>query len=147
MDRIHLVHAGDEPVGGFIALSPPELVAARKADLLDLLKMISSHERVAIRERLAAARGLFATPSADEMYLSKIGVVEQHRGRGFGRAALEAFLDHATREGYARCVLDVHTANGSALAMYRAAGFSETDRTESATTGMSYATMRRDLDL
>lgn len=57
-----------------------------------------------------------------EMFLYELGVAEQHRGRGFGRALVSALAELARSSGcYGMWVL-TDPGNAAALAAYRAAG-------------------------
>ncbi|GAA1301954.1 GNAT family N-acetyltransferase [Saccharothrix xinjiangensis] len=57
-----------------------------------------------------------------QVQLYEIGVVEQARGRGIGRALLTAFREHAVREGHRRMWLFTDEGNHAAKALYEAAG-------------------------
>ena len=50
-------------------------------------------------------------------------VAVEARGRGIGRALLDATIVDARRRGLTHIDLDVYTNNGAALALYRSAGF------------------------
>jgi ribosomal protein S18 acetylase RimI-like enzyme len=52
-----------------------------------------------------------------------MGVVPEFRGRGIGRALLDATLAAARRKGLARVDLEVRADNTAAIGLYRAAGF------------------------
>lgn len=56
-----------------------------------------------------------------------MGIVASHRGRGIGRALLQAALDQA-RAGFRRVELDVYASNTSAIALYEKAGFAHEGR-------------------
>lgn len=64
----------------------------------------------------------------DEAELLRIGVAPSHRRRGLGRWVLARGLERLAAAGVAVCHLEVAAGNGAALAVYRAAGFSETGR-------------------
>ena len=57
-----------------------------------------------------------------------IGVAPQARGRGVGRAILDALLDWARQAGAAEIFLDVRPSNEGAIALYNSRGFVEIGR-------------------
>jgi ribosomal protein S18 acetylase RimI-like enzyme len=52
-----------------------------------------------------------------------MGVLKEWRGRGLGRALLEACIRKAFDRGLTRVDLEVFTSNGAAIALYRRLGF------------------------
>jgi ribosomal protein S18 acetylase RimI-like enzyme len=52
-----------------------------------------------------------------------MGVVPEYRGRGVGRALVEATLPAARSKGLARIDLEVRADNAAAIGLYRAVGF------------------------
>jgi ribosomal protein S18 acetylase RimI-like enzyme len=110
--------------GIFVALDGAELARCRKADTLALLEQARSPEsRSALLARMRAARGLFTLAEADELYLSKIGVVAGQRRSGYGRALLAKYMAAGFTAGFSRFRLDVSADNEPAIALYRSAGF------------------------
>ena len=57
--------------------------------------------------------------------IKRMYVAPAWRGRGVGRRMLEALQDEARRLGATRVVLETGTRQASALALYRASGFTE----------------------
>jgi RimJ/RimL family protein N-acetyltransferase len=57
-----------------------------------------------------------------------MGVVQAWRGRGLGRALLEACLERAFAAGLTRVELEVYADNPAAIALYRGLGFVEEGR-------------------
>ena len=55
-----------------------------------------------------------------------VGVLLEHRRRGYGRQLLAALLVQMRAEGHTRFLLDVATENPAALSLYKACGFRET---------------------
>lgn len=55
--------------------------------------------------------------------LANLAVRKEDRGRGLGRALLEAVLAEARRRGVDRLFLEVRRSNRAALALYRRRGF------------------------
>jgi GNAT superfamily N-acetyltransferase len=58
-------------------------------------------------------------------YLYEIEVEEAERGKGFGRAAMEAFEREASRRGLTRMELNVFGGNEVARSLYRSLGWQE----------------------
>ena len=59
----------------------------------------------------------------EDAWLEDVFVVPQARGRGIGRALLEASVERARRRGCARIQLDTNEDNSVALALYASVGF------------------------
>jgi GNAT superfamily N-acetyltransferase len=59
-------------------------------------------------------------------WLYEIEVDQAERGRGYGRAAMEAFEHEAARRGLSRLELNVFGGNDVARALYRSLGWHET---------------------
>ena len=57
-----------------------------------------------------------------------INVDQAHWRRGIGRALTEACIQCARQAGYSQLELDVVSANGGAVALYRSLGFEEYGR-------------------
>ncbi|MGH3358537.1 MAG: ribosomal protein S18-alanine N-acetyltransferase [Nocardioidaceae bacterium] len=74
---------------------------------------------------LAYASVMVAGDLAD---LQRIAVRPTLRGRGHGRRLLAEVMQVATNGGAQRMLLEVAADNGSALALYRSAGFADVDR-------------------
>src|SRR5918995_4541209 len=58
-----------------------------------------------------------------DAYLEELYVVPERRGRGLGRALLEAAMDHARERGAARIDLNTSVDDVAARALYESAGF------------------------
>lgn len=55
---------------------------------------------------------------AETMWINEVGVLEAHRRRGIGRAAVRTVLDHARSIGCAQVWLATEADNTPALALY-----------------------------
>ena len=66
--------------------------------------------------------------AGDQADVMTIGVAPQARGRGVGRAILDALLDWARQAGAAEIFLDVRPSNEGAIALYNSRGFVEIGR-------------------
>jgi len=62
----------------------------------------------------------------DRLYVYDIEILEDERGRGFGRDAMLLVESEAERLGLARVELNVWPSNHVARALYRSLGFEET---------------------
>jgi ribosomal protein S18 acetylase RimI-like enzyme len=62
----------------------------------------------------------------DRLFIYDIEIVEDERGRGFGRDAMQLVQAEAERRGLGRVELNVWPANHVARALYRSLGFEET---------------------
>jgi GNAT superfamily N-acetyltransferase len=70
------------------------------------------------REHRGDIHGRARRPSPRSSY-----VIPERRGRGLGRALLEAALDHARKRGAARIDLNTSVSDVAARALYESAGF------------------------
>ena len=57
-----------------------------------------------------------------------VNILKEYWGLGVGRALMEACIQCARQAGYAQLELDVVSANGGAVALYRSLGFEEYGR-------------------
>jgi ribosomal protein S18 acetylase RimI-like enzyme len=121
--RVRLLVDDGQAVGGFIAMSGPELAACRRQDALAAMQAAGRAERASVLARMRLARGLFGTISAQEFYLSKMGVLPDHRGAGRGVTIVRQYLDVGAASGFRRFRLDVWAGNTAAVRLYKAAGF------------------------
>lgn len=75
------------------------------------------------RGNVAAYGGMLYT--VDEGQITNIGVREEYRRLGFGRAITRALLNDAWQHKLDRVTLEVRASNTAALALYRSLGFTE----------------------
>jgi ribosomal-protein-alanine N-acetyltransferase len=61
--------------------------------------------------------------SLDEGEITNVAVGERFRGRGIGRALVEAACSYAAGHSLFRIVLEVRVSNADAIALYRHCGF------------------------
>jgi ribosomal protein S18 acetylase RimI-like enzyme len=141
IDRIRIALVDGELVGMYLALSGLALRGCRQADTVALLAETgrSGAARTALVERVEASKELFARVSPDEFYLSKIGVVGEHRGKGLGRALMLEYLAGGRKAGFSSFRLDVAAENEPAIRLYRTLGFGNAPEREAA--GMRYLPM------
>jgi ribosomal protein S18 acetylase RimI-like enzyme len=109
-------------VGGYVAVQGRELPTCRIADAVAALAE-AGKEAGALRARMETARDLFPAVSADDLYLSKLGLLHPYRGRGFARQLVARFLEQGCAQGFSRFRLDVFARNDRAIRLYRLAGF------------------------
>jgi ribosomal-protein-alanine N-acetyltransferase len=62
---------------------------------------------------------------ADELHVNNVAVRPEHRGRGLGRALVEAALRHGRAVGVRRALLEVRRSNLAAQRLYLGLGFSQ----------------------
>jgi ribosomal protein S18 acetylase RimI-like enzyme len=62
------------------------------------------------------------------LYLDELWIAPEHRGRGLGRAAIDAVVAWAEAGGFARVALEVNDENQAARRLYARAGFVVEDR-------------------
>ncbi len=139
--RVTLLLAGDALAGGMVALSDDELRRYRQADVVALLKNTGPDRsaRAELLERIQASNGLFAPVGSEDFYLSKIGVLAQHRGLGLGRTLMTEFLAAGRAAGSSRFRLDVSGDNEPAVRLYRSLGFAV--ESENERSGLHYLSM------
>jgi ribosomal protein S18 acetylase RimI-like enzyme len=114
---------GGRPIGGFVALRGAELPDRRRADLLTLIRSTPREDRAEVRDRIALGKDLYLPVEPEHRFLSKIGVLADHRGRGFGGALLDAFIRSSWDEGDRTIRLDVRGDDERAVGLYRSRGF------------------------
>jgi RimJ/RimL family protein N-acetyltransferase len=108
----------------WIATEPPvdvatfaERVRTMIAGGVDVLWVLEDEER-----RVVGTLGLHATRAAGVMSVGMC-ILEPFRGRGGGRAFIEAALAHARRSPLHKLELEAWPDNERAIALYRSAGF------------------------
>jgi ribosomal protein S18 acetylase RimI-like enzyme len=130
----------EAPQGGFVAMSEPDLIAARRSDLLAL---VTSADAVTdLRERLAGIHELFSPLDPGDFYLSRIAVEPSARGQGLGARLLSAVVATAAQTGATAVRADVSADNDAAIALYRKAGFEVGSARGSEPAGLSYRPVR-----
>jgi GNAT superfamily N-acetyltransferase len=142
ISRATVAKTGRTVVGGFIALDGTTLRTCRLADAIATLWHEEDPARHgAMRERISAAGGLFPAVESDTLYLSKIGVLPEFRGRGLGRWLVERSMERCRRQGLRRMRLDVSATNVTALRLYRSMGFIVVSRSQIPGTSLRYLAM------
>jgi GNAT superfamily N-acetyltransferase len=141
IDRIWVALVGGELAGMYIGLPGITLRECRQADAVALIAEAgqSREARAALVEHVAASKELFPPVQPDDFYLSKIGVVSEHRGKGLGRALTREFFAAGRDGGFNRFRLDVAADNEPAIRLYRSLGFGTASQREAA--GMRYLSM------
>ncbi len=94
------------------------LAAARQ-----ILSHYGMRQGAAVIARGLRVESLIPPPDGDMHYLAHLAVVPELRGRGIGRALIDALIGTAREAGRRRVVLDVAASNPRAEALYRRAGF------------------------
>lgn len=83
--------------------------------------------RVVAADELVGAV-LLIPEGSDAVEIRNIALVEGHRGRGLGRAAIEAVADLARAEGAVRLLVGTADSSIGAIAFYRRVGFRDAGR-------------------
>jgi len=116
-----LLHAFNVEFG--MPTPEPHVLARRAAPLIEsgelvvLLAGDEPHGLAELRFRPSLYTGVL------DAYLEELYVVPDHRGRGIGRALLEAAMDHARQRGAAHIDLGTSETDVAARALYESAGF------------------------
>jgi ribosomal protein S18 acetylase RimI-like enzyme len=122
--RVTLAFSGEQPAGGFVALDGAALDRCVRADTIATLKEVDRAERAAFLARSAALSDLERPRvEPDQFFLSKVGVLPEFRGTGYGRALCERFLAIGSAAGFERFRLDVSPTNVPAVRLYESLGF------------------------
>jgi ribosomal protein S18 acetylase RimI-like enzyme len=137
--------SGGDLIGGFIAFTGADLRERRRADAVAYLRGVDRPGRASLVQHLQESRSAFPPVQPDELYLSKVGVRSEARGRGHGRVLVEHFLSMGLDRGLRHFVLDVSADNVSALRLYQFMGFWVTTRSDIPEGAMTYFTMRLDI--
>jgi ribosomal protein S18 acetylase RimI-like enzyme len=130
---IRLAGAADAPTFGRLLQAfnaefgdptpPAEVIAERAAPLLESGEVVV----LLVGEGPEGFAELRFRPSlytgALDAYLEELYVVPDRRGRGLGRALLEAAMDEARARGAARIDLNTSVDDVAARALYESAGF------------------------
>jgi GNAT superfamily N-acetyltransferase len=104
-------------LGGFVAFAGSALGTARRADVRAIVRGAQAVDRKALSQRLELARDMFLPVPSDCFYLSRIGVLEEARGRGLGTRLMDEYLQIGSRNGFRRFRLDISDGNAAAAAL------------------------------
>jgi ribosomal protein S18 acetylase RimI-like enzyme len=136
------------PGGCIIALPGHEVAAARAADFGEFCAEIASEPEAdeVIAEVVTVSRELFPPIEPDDLYVSRVGVDEAQRGKGVGRALVEAAIEEFRERGIRGCRLDVSADNRAAIRAYEAAGLAVVSTSHSPISGLTYCAMRAGIE-
>jgi GNAT superfamily N-acetyltransferase len=121
-DGVTLLVDHGRTVGGFIALPGSELADCRRADAVATVQAVKPEQRGSVLARMRSARGLFRA-SAEEFYLSKMGVAPSHRGIGHGATMVRRFLEVGGALGFSPFPAGRLGRKPACHRLYEAAGF------------------------
>lgn len=138
--RVMVAELDGGAIGGYIAVAGRELPTCRIADGVATLAEAGENSS-AVRARMEMARDLFPAVAAEDLYLSKLGLLRQHRRKGFARGLIERFLYHGRAQGFDSFRLDVFAGHHRAIALYRLAGFQVVSEAVIPGTSMGYLAM------
>jgi ribosomal protein S18 acetylase RimI-like enzyme len=123
MSRVRLEPAEDRE-----ALVPLLLEADESEPILrsylhegDLYRIVADGEEVGV---------VLLIPEGGALEIKNVALAEAHRGRGLGRAAIEAVADLARGAGFARLLVGTADSSVATIAFYRAVGFRDAGRIE-----------------
>lgn len=124
------VSKSGDPLGWAVGSSKPEQVNGRLREALvwfawQMLRVVFTRPRV-LGQLLSSLRTASAPVPEGAVELTYIGVDPSVRGRGVGRALLDAFTRAARVAGYRSAVLSVEAENAAAIALYTKTGFEVT---------------------
>jgi ribosomal protein S18 acetylase RimI-like enzyme len=128
-------------VGGFIAVPGVELAACRTHDAVAAVAASAPQRRSSLVARMRRGSKLLPDAAPHQLYLSRMGVHPEARGRGYGRALVQEFLRRGLRDGVCHFSLDVCSENLAAIELYRSVGFRERQRHDARDIGMTYVRM------
>jgi ribosomal protein S18 acetylase RimI-like enzyme len=141
--HVDLVLREGRCVAGLSALSGAQLARSRVADMQALMKrQRSPAEQNALMERLRRSRTWFLPVPADELYVTKVGVLPEYRGRGLAKQLLRRALIKAVDTGLVAVRLDVAASNAPALGLYRACGLEPIGEVRTPELNTSYVALR-----
>jgi anti-anti-sigma factor len=119
-----------EPVTDREALVPILLEADESEEVLrTYLNQGELYRLVAEPEEIGAVL-LIAGEDRHEVEIKNIALAEAYRGRGLGRAAIEAIAEHAREAGARRLVVGTADTGTGTIAFYRRVGFRDAGRIE-----------------
>lgn len=109
--------------GGYFASKGLDLEKARRADMMAKLRTSDPEERRRYQAFVTDANTLAPVPPSESEYLSAIGVLPAHRGRGLGRFMIADWLARGRDRGTAVFQLNVVADNAVARRLYESFGF------------------------
>jgi anti-anti-sigma factor len=89
----------------------------------ELYRLIAEREEVGVALLIAGEDG-------QAVEIKNIALAEAYRGRGLGRAAIEAIAEHAREAGARRLVVGTADSSAGTIAFYRRVGFRDAGRIE-----------------
>lgn len=109
---------------GLIATEPPVDIEARAARARETIEgeEPDAHWVLEIDGHIVGSAGLHSTNSPGVQSLG-MAILPEFRGRGGGRALLDAMLKYARGNGTHKVELDVWPDNAAGIALYASAGF------------------------
>ena len=74
----------------------------------------------------------YGTIPGERLYLSRLIVKKEQRGKGYGKAISEYIIDLAKEKGYCEIALGVNRDNTAAVGLYKSLGFTVYEEAEDA---------------
>ncbi|GAA2002818.1 ribosomal protein S18-alanine N-acetyltransferase [Microbacterium ulmi] len=126
-----LRRATPDDLGAIMAIERASFPTDAWSDAMMREELASRHSHYLVDEeagRLLGYGGLRAPAGAKDADIQTIAIAEHARGRGRGRALLEALLGEASRRGVHDVFLEVRADNPVAERLYASEGFVERGR-------------------
>jgi ribosomal protein S18 acetylase RimI-like enzyme len=142
----HVVVVDGKVVGIGSFVGGGDLTVGNTLNILwDALRLYGLREFWGVLRRGLRLQAVMPPPARDELFIQKLGVSPEMRGRGLGTALVNEWIAAAREKGFRRCVLDVTATNPGAQRLYERMGFEVTGerrlRTDDA--GTEVLTQRR----
>jgi len=102
-------------------IDPPS--SASRATAADLRAMAEGGTLVLAHRGAHLIGCVFGTPRGEALYLSKLAVDPDWRGRGTGRRLVQALTDHARTAGFAHVTLGVRLVLTENIGLFQRLGF------------------------
>ena len=94
----------------------------------EAIMLVARRDRPDLRTGHHLEGFLSARVSAGELHINNIGVHEESRRRGVGRALMDVVVAEALRQGAQTAILEVRAGNVAAQSLYRRYGFAVVGR-------------------
>ena len=117
-----------QPLGMVAFLSKQNLRKCRLVAALALRRAGFLNDASAVADRTRLAAKVLIEPHDDDLYLSRLAVVEESRGRGIGASLLEYVASEGKRLGCRRLILEVSPMHELAFQLYTRHQFVELGR-------------------
>ncbi|MBL0214094.1 MAG: GNAT family N-acetyltransferase [Myxococcales bacterium] len=115
----------DQPLGMIAFASGDDLKQARMAAAMALVRGRRIDPRGPVRDRMLLAGDTLIDVQSDDLYLSRISVMETARERGLASRLLARYEEAARARGLRRLALEVSPIHAAAVRLYERHGFAQ----------------------